>query len=292
MPKGQKSRKIGNGGSSTSRLITATPALLPPPKPLTQPIPLVIPPHATKTLPLSSVKPEMPAPVPPPPTTKSVRGTANKRIARSAKEPETSANKKGTSSSSNTAGKGKARIPATNPSAKKTEPNNSVSNSKTTPTTNTLPNNASVEKRRNNVNRGVLRNRKLKRSGRPSNRLITSNLGRWKPLDDLSLIIDVLQTNDLRAVHHGTKFSCKFTYAEIQARWFSLLYEPAISRIAMTGMRNLHPELVKSVQRRALFSEQEEEILAAIKSVSFSTFFQSDNSKLVYFPTLAIFRNT
>lgn len=69
-------------------------------------------------------------------------------------------------------------------------------------------------------------------------------------------------------VHRGTKFSCKFTVPEMQSRWYSLLYEEPISRIAVAAMRNLHPELVESVQSKALYSSQEEELLGTIKSVS------------------------
>ncbi|TMW52171.1 hypothetical protein DOY81_002730 [Sarcophaga bullata] len=120
--------------------------------------------------------------------------------------------------------------------------------------------------------------KRQRKSGRPPNQVTTKDLGRWKPIDDLALIIGILQTNDLRMVHRGTKFSCKFTLSELQARWFSLLYEPAISRIAVAAMRNLHPELVESVQRRALFSVQEEELLSGIKS--------ADNPKLEQFQEL------
>lgn len=279
--KGQKPRKSGvSGASSSSRVITATPAQLPPPKPLAPPQPPALLPLSTKPLPLPSAIPPMPVAIPPPPAAPAPRSINNKRKARSVKETEVSAAKK---PATNVTANNATRSTTTNPNATNKELNNSSSKNNNTSiannnNNNTNQNNANgnqynVEKRRNNTNRGTsLRQRKLKRSGRPSSRLINENLGRWKPLDDLTLITDVLQTNDLRAVFHGTKFSCKFSFPELQARWFSLLYEPAISRIAMTGMRNLHPELVKSVQRRALFSEQEEEILSSIKSVRFRNF--------------------
>lgn len=92
-------------------------------------------------------------------------------------------------------------------------------------------------------------------------------MGRWKPIDDLALIIGIQQTNDLRMVYRGTKFSCKFTVQEMQSRWYSLLYEESISRIAVAAMRNLHPEMVENVQSKALFSVAEEDLLGTIKSV-------------------------
>ena len=116
-----------------------------------------------------------------------------------------------------------------------------------------------------NEKKKVLKNKKnKKKSG--ANQLATKDLGRWKPVDDLALIIGILQTNDLRMVHRGTKFTCKFTMQELQARWYSLLYEEQISRIAVAAMRNLHPELVEHVQSRALYSVAEEEVLGTLKS--------------------------
>lgn len=68
-------------------------------------------------------------------------------------------------------------------------------------------------------------------------------------------------------VHRGTKFSCRFTLQEIQQRWYALLYDSAVSRVAVQAMRNLHPELIASVQGRTLYSKVEEDLLGTIKSV-------------------------
>lgn len=76
------------------------------------------------------------------------------------------------------------------------------------------------------------------------------------------------QTNDLRTVHLGTKFSCRFTVQELQQRWYALLYDQAVSRVAVAAMRNLHPDMIASVQDKALWSAQEEQLLATVKSVS------------------------
>lgn len=54
---------------------------------------------------------------------------------------------------------------------------------------------------------------------------------------------------------------------EIQQRWYALLYDSAVSRVAVQAMRNLHPELIASVQARTLYSKAEEDLLGTIKSV-------------------------
>ncbi|XP_055911268.1 microspherule protein 1 [Eupeodes corollae] len=143
----------------------------------------------------------------------------------------------------------------------------------TTPTIMPLPGQHIADKRK-----ALKAGKKSKKPGRPPNQIATKDLGRWKPIDDLALIIGIQQTNDLRTVHRGTKFSCKFTLQEMQARWYTLLYEEPISRIAVAAMRNLHPESVESVQSRALYTVQEEEILGTIKS--------TDNPKLETFQEL------
>ncbi|XP_076064282.1 microspherule protein Rcd5 isoform X2 [Oratosquilla oratoria] len=109
---------------------------------------------------------------------------------------------------------------------------------------------------------------KRTRKGRGSQTIATKDLGRWKPTDDLMLIIGVQQTCDLVTVHRGAKFSCKFTLGEIQERWYALLYDATVSRIAQQTMKNLHPDQIQAVQARALYSKAEEELLGTVKSNS------------------------
>jgi len=92
------------------------------------------------------------------------------------------------------------------------------------------------------------------------------DLGRWKPQDDLALVVSIQQLNDLDAVHRSVKFSCKFTLKEIENRWFGLLYDPAIAKIGVAAMRQLHPDIVAQVHANAPYNEEEEKLLKAILS--------------------------
>ncbi|NWI17842.1 MCRS1 protein, partial [Crypturellus soui] len=108
--------------------------------------------------------------------------------------------------------------------------------------------------------------KRMKKSKQPLQ--VTKDLGRWKPADDLLLINTVLQTNDLSSVHLGVKFSCRFNLREIQERWYALLYDPIISKLACQAMRQLHPEAIAAIQSKVLFSKAEEQLLHKVGSSS------------------------
>jgi len=78
----------------------------------------------------------------------------------------------------------------------------------------------------------------------------------WTTKDDLLLKEMVLNTLDITKVAKSTKFSKKFTQAEVEARWQAMLYDPNVASNSAKEMAKLPP-----LHKRVLWSPVEEELL-------------------------------
>ncbi|XP_054711986.1 LOW QUALITY PROTEIN: microspherule protein 1-like [Uloborus diversus] len=130
-----------------------------------------------------------------------------------------------------------------------------------------------------------------KRIKKPKNNQthLTKDVSRWKPTDDLNLILSVQQTNDLETVFKGVKFSSNFTLKEVQQRWYSLLYDVSVSKTALFAIKQLNPEVISQIQAKVLFSAEEEKLIASVPSTTLANLevFQSllDLNVAVFLPS-------
>uniref|UniRef100_A0A834R1R3 Microspherule protein 1 n=2 Tax=Sarcoptes scabiei TaxID=52283 RepID=A0A834R1R3_SARSC len=115
------------------------------------------------------------------------------------------------------------------------------------------------------LNTVLLPKKKIKKQSNISSNGL-NEINCWKPTDDLALLINVEQTNDLIKVYYGVKFSCKFSYEDVEARWRLLLYNKNVKIISMAAIRQLHSDVITQIQSKALFSEAEESLLKKIES--------------------------
>jgi hypothetical protein len=71
----------------------------------------------------------------------------------------------------------------------------------------------------------------------------------------------LIQVCDLNTVHSSTKFSKPFTLSDIDARWYSFIYDSEINRAIMQRIeQQLTPEQILKVQSNIPFSIEEEQV--------------------------------
>jgi len=82
----------------------------------------------------------------------------------------------------------------------------------------------------------------------------------------------LLQVEDLEKVFIGVKFSCYFSYKEIEDRWRKLIYGEKSSLVAQNAISALHPQVKAMIYAEALFSPEEENLISSVKNVRFTDF--------------------
>uniref|UniRef100_A0A914I9D8 FHA domain-containing protein n=1 Tax=Globodera rostochiensis TaxID=31243 RepID=A0A914I9D8_GLORO len=90
---------------------------------------------------------------------------------------------------------------------------------------------------------------------------------RWNVDDDIALIAAVTHVSDLNVVYNQMKFSKRYSLAEIEERWYDLLYDEQTSNLARKRMEQITKEKIRAIQSKIPFSHEEEHLIRKIPAV-------------------------
>jgi len=121
----------------------------------------------------------------------------------------------------------------------------------------------------NNLFKKGIKKKKSKKS--KSANSVMNAMSKWKGTDYLMLINNAENVNNLAVIHQVVKFSSYFTLKEIQQQWHALLYDPVVSFHARKMINELSDDVRKTYNDKTLFSDDEEDILKTISSISLYT---------------------
>ncbi|KAL3098721.1 hypothetical protein niasHT_024475 [Heterodera trifolii] len=92
------------------------------------------------------------------------------------------------------------------------------------------------------------------------------SLKRWNVEDDIALIAAVTHVSDLNVVHNQMKFSKRYSLAEIEERWYDMLYNEQTSTLTRKRMEQISKEKIRAIQSKIPFSHEEEHLIRQIPS--------------------------
>ncbi|CAD5209367.1 unnamed protein product [Bursaphelenchus xylophilus] len=120
-----------------------------------------------------------------------------------------------------------------------------------------------------------LPNKPVNESDRPTatSSLLNDIFKRWTVQDDILLMSSVSHLCDLNAVHCSTPFSKTFTLAEIDSRWYGILYDDTINKATMERIEKVSQDQIMHIQSKVPFSVEEEEILMTLTPFRITTHF-------------------
>ncbi|KAI1731647.1 FHA domain-containing protein [Ditylenchus destructor] len=100
------------------------------------------------------------------------------------------------------------------------------------------------------------------------------SMKRWTVEDDVALVAAVTHVCDLRTVYNFMKFSKKYSLVEIEERWYELLYDENVSRLARKRMDALGRDKIRAIQAKIPFTTDEEDVIKSVSSTTSGTLTQ------------------